>query len=308
MCKLNIDLKRGLWICLLLLPLLPFAQQDAQYSQYAFNSLLINPAYAGSREAVSMVALHRNQWVGFEGAPVTSTFSVHAPTADLRHGFGLSGISDKVGPTNNTAVTGSYAYRIPVSAKGWLALGLQGELANYRIGYQDVILDQQGDATLGDASYNLLLPNVGTGVWYNDERAFAGISVPRLIPSNLSPKAGDSRRVIHSYGLAGYVIPMGDGLRLRPSVMVKYAQHAPMSADFNLAALIQERVWVGASYRTDKSLALMSQVQLTQLLRLGYSYDLSLQQVRRPGSATHELMLGMDLRRVKNKMVSPRYF
>ncbi|MFN8397044.1 MAG: type IX secretion system membrane protein PorP/SprF [Bacteroidia bacterium] len=301
-------MKWGLWVCLLLFPLLPFAQQDAQYSQYAFNSLLINPAYAGSREALSMVGLYRNQWLGYEGAPVTTTFSIHAPTADLRHGFGLSLLNDRVGPSNMTSVAGSYAYRIPVSQKGWLAMGLQGELANYRVGYQNLVLDQQGDATLGTASYNRLLPNVGVGAWYNDQRLFAGVSMPRLIRSNLSPAGGDSRRATHAFAMAGYVLPLGKAVRLRPSVMLKWASHAPVSMDFNLAALIQERVWVGASYRTDKSLVLMTQLQITQMLRLGYSYDHGLEQLRRAGSSAHELMLGLDLRRTKNKMVSPRYF
>lgn len=286
------------------------AQQDHHFSQYMFNRLVINPAYAGNQEALSITSMYRHQWTGFAGAPRSLTVSAHMPSKNLRNGFGISIFQDRTGPKSSEGFSLQYAYRIHLKNEATLSLGLQGECSMYGVDYARIRQRDQNDPILDNNSFRKFTPNAGTGVWYREKEFFAGVSVPRLIPSRLSvgDAVGDSRRKLHFFGMAGYLFRLSDHVKLMPSAMIKLVPQTPVSIDFNLSFLLKETVWVGATYRTDQTLVLMSQVFLNSWLRMGYSYDIHMSEVRAAQTGSHEFMLRADLNFVKNKLRSPRYF
>jgi type IX secretion system PorP/SprF family membrane protein len=291
-----------------------FAQQDPMYSQYMFNTLAINPAYAGSRDVLSVTSLFRKQWVGFDGAPNSQTLTADMPIRDKSIGLGLQVYNDKLGVTNNTGIYGSYAYRIRF-VKGTLAFGLQGGFSQFRADLTSVQLDKNsGQDEAFAQNLNVFLPNVGTGVYYNTDRFYVGLSVPHLINNKLdkydrvdfvSNRAVQSR---HVFASAGYVFDISPTLKLKPSVLVKMVNGAPLNVDANTNLWIHEKIAFGLSYRTGDSMLGMFEVQLNNQFRLGYAYDWTISGLQRYNSGSHELMLRYEFSFEKDKYISPRFF
>lgn len=288
-----------------------FAQQDPQFSQYMFNGLVLNPAYAGSREHATGVAIFRQQWVGIQGAPQTASLAFHGPSRNLRHGFGGSIVNDRIGVTNNLQFTFSYAYRIPIAEKYWLSLGLQGSLASYRLRNSDVRTDVGNDDAFTGENTSLILPNAGVGAYFNSDRLYVGISMPTLIGNNLfDPDRGDlsAKKARHLLLTGGVVFDLGQSVKMKPSFLMKYAPAAPVQFDLNLHFLFVEKFWIGASYRTGDAIVGMLEWQITRNFRIGYAYDYTLSQLTQVNSGSHEAMLGVDFGGLKKNMTSPRYF
>ncbi|MBK9449062.1 MAG: type IX secretion system membrane protein PorP/SprF [Bacteroidetes bacterium] len=288
-----------------------WAQQDPQYSMYMFNGLLVNPAYAGSRELVSVTALGRYQWVGIDGSPKTATFSIHGPSRNEKSGFGLNVYNDRLGFTNQTAANAMYAYRLELGP-GILSLGLQGGALLHNNRWQDAVTINP-DAGAPATSTTAILPMAGTGAYYYGERFYLGAAIPNFIPNKYkNPNSVNgsvaSRQKMHLFATAGVVIPLGEDLDLKPSVMMKYTQNAPIEFDFNAAMLFKKVLWVGASYRTGDALVFMSEYVFKNQFRLGYAYDLTLTPLRTYNSGSHEIMLGLDLGWNKSRIKTPRYF
>ena len=223
------------------------AQQDPEYSLYMFNSLAYNPAYAGSREALSGTFLMRKQWVQLQGAPFTGTVSLHGPSRNDRHGFGISMVHDRLGITRQNFVYGSYAYRFPLG-RGKLALGLQGGLIQFQNRYSEVITLNPDQINPG-VNLSAWLPSVGTGVYYNTERFYLGLSVPNLLAGDYfrfkssSAQQLASAQRIHYFGTMGVVIPMGDNVAFKPSIVAKWVKDSPLELDFNASFLLKQRLW-----------------------------------------------------------------
>ncbi len=287
------------------------AQFEPQFTQYMYNEMFINPAYAGSREHISLTGLYRNQWVGIEGAPKTQTFSAHSPLRNEKVGVGITFLSEQIGVTKDLGIFGNYAYRIPMK-KGTFSMGLQAGLINHVERLEDVkTQDQYDNSFLGTPK--LTVPNVGFGLYYNSKTFYGGISIPRILQNGVDAKTGKGINQVkmdywHYYLMGGYVIPLNENVKVKPTTMIKVASGAPIEADLGVHFLFNETIWLGGSYRTGDSWSAIVQFQLTPQLRMGYSYDYTITDLQRYNSGTHEITLGYDFSFNKNKIVTPRYF
>lgn len=288
------------------------AQQDIMISQYMFNGLFLNPAYAGSHKYMGASLLHRRQWVNFPGAPVTSIFAIDGPLANRRMGWGLMVATEKIGATSQTDLFGNYSYNIPL-AKGKLSFGLRagGSLVTANLAQLKTV--ESGDEAFATNIRSKFLPKFGAGVYYYAKMFYAGISVPTLV-------AYDSKRDFsfdvsksssvrhHSFLTAGYVFVLNPMVKLKPSVLVKYQPAAPVQADLNLNVLLNDVFWIGGSFRTGEAVVGLVEYQINPMFRVGYAFDYNLTQIRKFSAGSHEIMLGIDFGRDILKTKNPRFF
>lgn len=309
-------MRKGLIIICVLVSLSSMAQQEPQHTMYRFNGLLFNPAYAGSRDALSIAAIYRWQWVNVEGSPQTGSFSINSPLKNDRIALGLSFDADRYTVVHNDKIEGSFAYRIPVGKKKKIkiSLGVGVSATNIRAKLTDVGLTQTGDNRFSD-NINLWMPNISAGVYVYSQKFFAGISVPDILSNSLVRK-GDvwersvtaSHQYTSMYATAGYVFDLGKKVKFAPSVMLKYTpKYAPVSIDFNANFIFIDRLWLGISYRLSDSYGFMAAFNITRQLRIGYAYDLTVSPVSHFTTGSHEIMAGYDFDFRNKKMVNPRY-
>jgi type IX secretion system PorP/SprF family membrane protein len=290
------------------------AQFEPQFTQYMFNEMFINPAYAGSRDFISLTADYRNQWVGIDGAPETQTISGHAPLANKKIGVGLSLLNEKIGVTHDMAAFANYAYRLQVTNDAVLAMGLQGGIINHQQKLLEIHTQDQGDASFSSNTPNLILPNMGFGFYYSTRKYYAGLSVPRMLENKVDVMANDmvsnnmNFSYWHYYLMGGYVYDLSEDMKLKPTFMLKAVSGAPLEADLGIHMLLKETLWFGASYRTKDSWAAIMQFQINKQLRLGYSYDYTTTELKQFNTGTHEITIGYDFSFDKNKIITPRYF
>jgi type IX secretion system PorP/SprF family membrane protein len=283
------------------------AQQQVMFTQYMFNSLAINPAYAGSHESLSMSALARTQWTGLDGAPQTQTFSVHSPIRHQRMALGAMFMHDKIGVTNQNGAYVMYAYRIPTSEKGRLAFGLQGGFSTYNAQFSKVSITDPKFAS----DIRLTHPSIGFGMYYNTDRFYAGLSIPQINQSDLdrTNPDSDSKLVRHYFLTAGYVFDINPALKLKPNILVKSVGGAPVQLDLNVNLLIQDVLWVGASWRSFDSIDALLQFQISEQLQIGYSFDFATTtELSRVNGGSHEFMVNYRLAFTRNRIITPRYF
>lgn len=312
-------MKKILQLCLLCFAAMQaYGQQDPMYSQYMFNMLAVNPAYAGSREVLSTTLLYRRQWVGIEGAPETVTFSADMPIKKKQIGLGFNLTDDRLGIIHTTGLNLSYAYRLRVSDRGMLSMGLQGGFTNYRADYGSVDPSQnssyqQDVAFSGGVSE--FLPNVGGGLWFATDRMYIGFSIPKLLKNEFSKYDGansvegfENRQNYHYFLGAGYVIGLSDVLKLKPSALLKVVHGSPLELDVNANLWIHDAIGIGLSYRTADAMVGMIELQATPQLRVGYAYDYSITRLQNYNSGTHEIMVRYEFGFDKGKILSPRYF
>jgi type IX secretion system PorP/SprF family membrane protein len=296
------------------------AQYEPLFTQYMFNEVFLNPAYAGSREVLSASALYRNQWVGIDGAPVTQTFNIHTPLGKGKNNVGLSIMNEKIGVTHETALYGHYAFRIKMK-RGQFALGLQAGLINHQERWSelktyDELTGGNKDVNLRFNTPNMLMPNAGFGMYYYSNKFYAGISTPRLLKNKVNLTTDNEASVknsfqvenLHYYIASGYVCNISENVDLKPSVLIKVVSGAPVEADLSLAMLINKFVWVGAAYRTNDAVSGIVGLQITNQLRFSYSYDYTLTELTNYTSGSHEIAVGYDLVRNKQHAVTPRFF
>ena len=299
-------LRHGILATLLLFGATSVAQQLPQFTQYMFNTISVNPAYAGSREALNLTALHRNQWAGLDGNPVTSTFSVHTPLNNERIGLGISYITDQLGFENTDYVYGDFSYSIPVSFEAKLSFGLKAGFTNYRLENPDV-----NDPFFTD-NFNSWQPNFGAGVYLSTNRWYAGISSPRILNTDLNQGEFEALERNSYYAIGGLVLDLTLDIKFRPSVITKFTNGAPATYDLTAGFLFYEKFWAGVSYRfndADNFGAYMD-YQVSKDVRIGYAYDLPTGDFRPYTGGTHEVILIFEPRVVKRKNLykSPRYF
>jgi len=287
------------------------AQQDALFSQYMFNKLVLNAGYTGSREVMSADLMDRYQWVGIDGAPKTITFSMHTPLRNDHIGIGFYVYSDQIGPTVDQGFMASYAYRL-ILPKGKLSFGIQAGFKYFKIDW-DKIYSENPDYMFQGTQQNKLTPDANFGIYYYTNRMFAGISSKQLLQNEYGMVKTDSttaysKLLRHFYGMAGLAVPISDEVLFRPSTLIKYVKNAPVQVDFNASFLIHELFWIGMTYRTENALIFMTEFNLGKNLRLGYSYDVYLNQLVHYNKGSHEIRLGFDFDLFKNRMLTPRYF
>jgi type IX secretion system PorP/SprF family membrane protein len=293
-----------------------FGQQDPLFNKYMFNPLIINPAYAGSREALSMVLVHRKQWVNFTGAPETQTFSIHAPLAQKSLGLGMTAMRDEIGPTSNLAVAGNIAYRLKLG-RGKLSMGMRGIYFNYRFDWNKITYkDQEVHPILMSNNYNVF--DVDAGIRYHDRTMYVGFAVAHLIRPSIgntsnNPIQIDSikygQKFLYHYTVtAGYAYEISNNIVLKPSVLIKASQATISTMDITMSALIDRTLWFGATYRTGFGGVLMTQYDFTHQISIGFSCDFATNQLRGSQGVSYEVFARYDIPFRKSKVLSPRYF
>ncbi len=295
-------------------------QQDAQYTQWMFNKLSINPGYVVSSDYACVSCLHRSQWVGLEGAPVSQSLNVRIPFYNKNVGVGLSINHDQIGPTNSWQVSGIYGYRVDFENGQKLGIGLQGTVRSYRVKYSETQALESGDGSIG-ADESRMIPNFGVGLYYYTPKYYIGLSVPRLLEGDLSlfdnvTSISDfSREEVHAFLMAGVVFELNDALKLKPSLLFKYVKDAPFDADLHASLIFYDTFWAGLTYRMGgigssggESLDLVLQLQLSRAFRLGFAYDHTLSKVREYSDGTFEVVLDYCLNPGNDKLTNPRFF
>jgi type IX secretion system PorP/SprF family membrane protein len=285
-----------------------FAQQDPQYTQYMYNTMSVNPAYAGQREVLSVTGLHRTQWVGIDGAPQTQTLGIHAPLRNERVGLGLSIVNDKLGPASETYVSANFSYTIPVNDNDTkLSFGLKG-------GFHLLDTDwskgqfQNPDAVFQE-NINLFSPTVGAGLYLHSYKWYLGLSVPNFITTEHYDDFQESVAAerLHYFLIGGYVFDLSENTKLKPAFLVKGVSGAPLIADVSANFLFHEKLTLGVAWRWDDSVSGLAGFQLTEGLYIGYAYDLTTTALNNYNSGSHEIMLRFELQKL-GRILSPRFF
>jgi type IX secretion system PorP/SprF family membrane protein len=292
--------------CLLLSPSLK-AQQEPMYSQYMFNMLQINPAYAGNRAMNNITTIFRKQWVGIKGAPTTASLSWDARAQESNIGYGLQISNDQIGIESTTGFQAFYSYHIPFERSS-LSIGLSAGVINYYAGLRDVntvVVDP-----LFSSNINKLLPSVGIGALYATENWYAGFSIPALLNTKISSQnyqitTGANN---HYFLTGGYVFDVSEAVRLKPSILIKAVKGSPFQYDINLNVWLQKYVGVGLSYRTGDALVGLLELQITPNIGFGYAYDYTLSQLKTFNNGTHELMLRYEFGNGNKHILSPRLY
>ena len=291
------------------------AQQDAMYTHYMNNTLVVNPGYAGNRDAMTVTALHRSQWVDFKGAPITQTLTLHTPLKNKHIGVGFSVLNDKIGPINNTSVYVDFAYIMQITEKSKLALGLSAGMNILQASLTGLQLDQQNDIAFQNNINNHVTPNFGFGAYYYRERFYAGISVPNLLQNSYSVTAEPGATLIgkeqrHYFFIAGTMIPLADNLAFKPTTYIKVTPAAPVEADLTASFIIMKKLLGGAMFRTGDAFGGLVGLDLTSQFHIGYSYDWSYGlKTFKYNQGSHEIVLRYDFIFFDKKRIrSPRYF
>ncbi|MEI8193554.1 MAG: type IX secretion system membrane protein PorP/SprF [Flavobacteriia bacterium] len=297
-------MKKILFISTLFICGLSFGQQDPHFTQYFDNTLHVNPAYAGSSGMLSATAIHREQWVGFTGAPRSTTFSLHTPLNYRSVGLGLTAVNDMIGPIRQNMVYVDFSYSLKLGDKSKLAFGLKGGVNLLSVSTLQNI--QAGDDVLNPLQ-NQVNPNFGFGVYYHNPHFFAGISSPRILEN--SPSATNSyTEQRHLFAIVGGVFPITNTWKLRPSLQAKGTTGAPLSLDLSVAGIYSDKLWLGAMYRMNAAMGVFVQYQISQQFRLGLASEFGTTALRNYNNGTFEVMMSYDFNFKKSDVKSPRYF
>ncbi|MFH4966375.1 type IX secretion system membrane protein PorP/SprF [Gaetbulibacter sp. M235] len=288
------------------------AQQLPQFTQYMYNTISINPAYAGSREALSIVGLHRSQWVGFKGGPITQTLSIHTPLRNDRIGLGLSFIQDDLGPQNFSYLYGDFSYTIPTGTDSRLAFGLKAGLTGFSFDTDFRLDDSNINDPLIYGVEDRWTPNIGAGVFWHSNAWYLGLSAPRILNTNRDKdKEFKALERISYYFTGGYVFDLSNAIKLKPAFLVKATNGAPLSYDLTANFLFNEKLWLGGSYRINQQTAAIGGIvdfQISRQLRIGYAYEKPISDIASYTTGTHEILLIYEFKFLSSKLKSPRYF
>jgi type IX secretion system PorP/SprF family membrane protein len=300
------------FVCMLVMSLTTFiaggaqAQQSPQFTQFMLNNMVLNPAYAGAEEALSLTALTRAQWSGVDGAPSTQCFSAHTLLRPQRVGLGLAVIRDQIGVHKNTNVRTNYAYHLPVHNRGILSMGLQAGITSLKSDYTS-LLGNSNDPQLMN-NLNKTFVGFGGGIYYRTIHWCAGLSVPELMSKTLTVQDSLSVRVRRTnvLGYARYSFMLSESFDIEPAILLKYYAGVPVSADINVNVVYRKALTGGISYRKGESVDLLMRFQLTPQLQVGYAYDHPIRFAGRLSSASHELMVGYRFGNIQMDVESPR--
>lgn len=295
------------------------AQQDAQYTQYMFNTMSVNPAYAGSRGQLSVAALYRAQWVGLDGAPKSQTLNVHSPIRNSKLGYGFSIVNDEIGDgvVQETYFDAVLSYTIDVSLEGKLSFGLKagGNMLNLDF---NGLRNFDDDVVRTDNIENRFSPNFGLGIYYHTDRFYAGLSAPNLLQTehfdNSQTEANSvqfvSKERINFYFITGYVFDLNGDFKFKPALLTKVVGGAPLQVDFSANFMYNDRFTFGAAYRWDAALSGMVGFQISDQFMLGLAYDRETTDLggTQFNDGSFEVFLRYELVKSFRRLVSPRFF
>jgi len=286
------------------------AQQDPQYTQYMYNTMTVNPAYAGSTGGLDATLLHRSQWTGIDGAPQTQSLTVHSPIRNEQMGLGLSIVNDKLGPSNELYFEGNFSYILSLAQDHKLALGLKAGGRMLNIDWTKGRYYDKTDALLNSNIDNKIKPSLGAGVLYYSEKWYVGVSVPSFLQGDYYDDIQESVTTerLHYFFMGGYVFDVSDGLKFKPAFLVKAVSGAPLTADISANFLLAEKVTLGASYRYDDSVSALAGFQISSGLYLGYAFDYTTTRLNKYADGSHEFILRFQILSKSKQIKSPRFF
>ncbi|MDF4222378.1 type IX secretion system membrane protein PorP/SprF [Maribacter sp. M208] len=291
--------------------LFAYGQQDAQYTQYMYNTISVNPAYAGSRGHISLGALHRSQWVGLDGAPTTQTFNVHSPIGYRGVGLGLSIVNDEIGPTSETNFDIDFSYTIWTSTEGRLSFGLKASANLLDIRFSE-LNQYTTDPTLQQDIDNRLSPNIGAGVYYHTNKFYVGLSVPRFLETThfQETNLSTAKEQMNLYLITGYVWDLNESLKFKPALLTKAVQGAPLQVDLSANFMLNEKFILGAAYRWDAAFSGMAGFNVSNKFLIGIAYDKETTDLGNTAfnNGSFEVIFRYDFIMTKNNLKSPRFF
>lgn len=291
------------------------AQQDSQFTQYMYNTININPAYAGSRGALSIFALHRTQWVGLDGAPVTNTASINTPINGSNIGLGVSVVNDRIGPSTENNISVDFSYSIPASDTYKLSFGLKGTANLLDVDFTKLNRYDKNDYAFDTNIDNKFSPNIGLGLYLHSDNTYVGLSVPNLLETkhfdryaNTGANSHIAKENINYYLIAGHVFDLSSAVKFKPSLLTKYVKGAPLQVDVSGNFLINEKFVAGVAYRWSAAISAMVGFQASDSWFIGYGYDLETTRLSNYNSGSHEIFLRYELFNKESKIISPRFF
>lgn len=284
------------------------AQQDSQYTQYMYNTVSFNPAYAGSRGSLSMLGLYRNQWVGLDGAPETLNFSAHSPIGVQGVGLGLGFTSDKIGPSSESTITADFSYNINVGEETKLSFGIKGGLSLMDLDPNKLLIYDPNDYDLAQKNYSA--PVIGGGLYLYADRWYVGLSTPNFLQTEHydDVQVSTATEKTHIYLIGGYVFSLNPALKLKPAVLLKGVAGAPLAVDISANALLYDQITFGLAYRLDAAVSAMAGFQVNDHIMIGYAYDYETTELSRYNSGSHEIFLRFELGTKLRAKVNPRFF
>jgi len=312
--KFTLIIKKGLGILLVMIATYSsFAQQDPMYTQYIFNTQTINPAYAGTWESLGFMALARQQWAGWDGAPQTYTFSIQSPLKSEKVAMGLNVISDKLGYEKRFGVFADYSYMVRLSEATNLRMGIKGGFTNYsnNLSEYDLYPGEENDPRFRGELDNKLRPNFGVGLYMYNESYFLGFSVPKLLENNFESNYNNysvEATVRHYFLEAGLIFDLGESVKFKHTALAKAVWNVPVQFDLTANFLIKEKLWLGATYRTSDAIGAIAQWIFNDRLRIGYAFDFTTSPLQNYHNGTHEIMISYELKSIRNMALANRYF
>ena len=285
-----------------------YSQQDSQYTQYMYNTPLVNPAYAGSRETITAFLLHRNQWVGLEGAPVTNNFSINMPVGDSNFGVGLNFVNDEIGPVSENEISADLAYFIQVSENYKLSLGLKGTANLFQLDVNKLRIFDPSDPQFQNVDTEFS-PNVGAGLYLFSDKTYFGLSIPNFFESYRynDNNVEITKEKMHFYFIAGHVFTISPNIDFKPAVLSKIVEGAPLQADVTANFLFFDKLTLGAAYRWDASVSALAGFQISDSWFIGYGYDLETTKLANYNSGSHEIFLRYEVFN-RSRVSAPRFF
>ncbi|SER54113.1 PorP/SprF family type IX secretion system membrane protein [Myroides profundi] len=287
-----------------------YAQQDPQYTQYMYNTNMINPAYAGSRGTLNVFGMYRTQWVGLDGAPKTANVSVSTPLGESGLGLGVNFTNDRIGAMDENNISVDLAYAIDLNENYKLAFGLKGTANLLSVDYTKLNIHNPTDPVSQENIKNKFNPNIGAGLYMYSDKAYVGLSVPNFLTTDRydDNDITTMRQKMHFYLMGGYVFDLSQDILFKPAALVKAVSGAPLQVDLTANFLFYDKFTLGGAYRWDASVSALAGFQINENLFVGYSYDFDTTTLRHYNSGSHEIFLRFELFNRRSTINAPRFF
>jgi len=294
-----------------------YAQQDAQYTQFMFNKMYFNPAYAGSKKNVYLSAIYRKQWIGIDRAPQTATLNAQGATWKNRLGLGLSLTYDQIGFTDKVDIETNYAYIIRFKNENFLSLGLRGSFSYMQIRWDEAVPTEAFDNSIPGAVTSKFLPNFGAGAYYQAKHWYAGLSIPHLFENKLDFSLNgtgntsidiEPRLKQHYYLMGGLSFDIAKKVQIQPNILFKYVGNAPLDLDLNLSFVFFQKVLAGVTYRLGDSFDVLIQWKVAPQLQIAFAYDITVTPLQQYNAGTIEVMVEYCFLKKTEKVNNPRFF
>jgi len=306
-------MKKIVTLVMVLISILSYAQQDTQFTNYMYNTLSFNPAYAGSRGTTSIYLSQRSQWVGLEGSPTTNALSYHSPIGSSNLGIGVSFLNDAIGPVEENLVSIDMSYTIQTSYDYKLAFGLRASAHMLNVDFTKLNIFNPGDVLAQNNINNRISPNIGFGMFWYSDKSYLGFSIPNLLETKHINKglnssvSSISKERLHYHFTAGYIFDLSQDVLFKPAVLTKIVSGSPLQVDVSANFQLYDKFTLGASYRLDAAVSFLGGFQLSRNWLLGYAYDFDTNNLSTYNSGSHEVFLRYEIFRT-NRVKSPRFF